>query len=64
LREFFQALINYPKQLRKGGNFKNQIPNLFWISKAGHKDPGASMMKISFMTLFKSGNLSILDYFV
>jgi hypothetical protein len=64
LREFFKALINYPRQARNEGNFKKQIPNLFWISKAGHKDLGASMMKISFMKLFKSRNLSILDYFI
>jgi len=47
----------------KGRQLQQSIPYLSWISKGGNKDPSVSRMRISFMTLFKLGKLSMLGYF-
>jgi len=47
-----------------GDNFNNQFTSLFWVYKGSNKDPSIFRMEILFMTLYKLGKLSILDYFV
>jgi hypothetical protein len=67
LRGFFKTIINYLRQIRKlkeRYKFKNQFSNLFLISKGSTKDQSVFRMEISFITLFKLENLSILGYFV